>query len=118
MIVGEVNVTVEDVATHSSSYEKLIEFSDNLIPSEWRHVPAIRDNQRYLCALLLRKCSSITWDKKKPIIDRILSEVRVVGYVNELFDAKQIWSEVSVEGVMKYYERSLTTDVKPRRKVK
>lgn len=115
MIVGNSNLSIEDVTNHSNSYEELIEFSDLQIPEEWRHVQAIIDNQRYVCALLLRK-SSLKWDKKKPIIDRIMSEVSVVGYSDTLYDAKTIWSEISREGVRNYYERSLVGDVKPRRK--
>lgn len=115
MIVGNSNITIEDVVNHSRSYEELIEYSDSQIPIEWRHITEIVNNQRYVCALLLRK-SNVKWDKKKPIIDRIMSEVTIVGYTNTLYDAKAIWGELDVKEVQSYYERSLTSDVKPRRK--
>lgn len=116
MIVGKSGTTEDEVFEHSGSYEQLIAFSDSLIPEEWRHVQAIVGNQRYVCALLLRKCRRVKWEKKKPIIERILSECSIVGYSDTLYDAKSIWAELNVDKVQEYYERSLVGDVKPRRK--
>ena len=116
MIVGKAGLTAKEVEKHCASYEELISFSDSLIPEEWRHLQAILDNQRYICALLLRSCSNVKWEKKKPIIDRILSECSIVGYADTLYDAKVIWSELNKERVHEYYERSLIGDVKPRRR--
>ena len=114
MIVGNSSLSVEDVVNHSGSYEELVQFSDSQIPDEWKHIQAIVDNQRYVCALLLRR-SSVKWEHKKGIIDRIMSEVTILGYPNVLYDTKAIWGEISRDGVKKYYERSLVGDVKPSR---
>ncbi len=115
MIIGNASLTVEDVEMHASSYEELTKYSDSQIPEEWRHLQVIVDNQRYICAMLLRKSTKIEWKEKRELIDRILSEVKIVGYTDVLYDAKTIWSLISRERVLEYYERSLSGNVKPKR---
>lgn len=94
MIVGNGSITIADVESHSASADVLIEYSDSLIPEEYKHIKEIRDNQRYLCCLLLRQSSTVPWDRKKEILDRVLYDTRITGFTDSVVEARSVWDFV------------------------
>lgn len=105
MLVGKSNVNLQELLAHTATAEAFIEYSDSLVPSEFRHVKAIIDNQRYLCCLLLRQSKSISWDKKKEILDCVLYDVHIVGYTNCVIEVGTLFALTNRENVNKYYRK-------------
>lgn len=96
MLVGCSNITSEDVSTHSKSVETLFKYADSLVPEEYRNCAGIRDNQRYMCCMLLRKSTTVSWDKKKALLNEALPQIRISGLADSI---------VSVELLSRYADR-------------
>lgn len=84
MLVGNANITVDNVSAHASSVQTLFEYSDSLIPREYANCKGIRDNQRYLCCVLLRKSTTVSWDHKKKLLNEAMPQIRVSGLANSV----------------------------------
>ncbi|MDE5639923.1 MAG: hypothetical protein K2I47_09130, partial [Odoribacter sp.] len=52
------------------------------MPEEYRHVRAIVDNQKYYCCLVVRQIAGIAWPKKRELINAVMRDVQIVGYVD------------------------------------
>ena len=102
MIVGRADITLEDVEKHIKDVEQFINYSDSLVPEEFKHVTAIIHNQRYLCCLILRTSQRVSWDKKKEIIDNVMFGIRIVGYTDEVISARVLLDLADQEKLNKY----------------
>lgn len=107
MLVGNSKVSVADVEKHCQSTGTFLDFADSLVPEEFKHVQAIIDNQRYLCCLLLRRSTKYPYDKKAEIIENVMSNVSIVGYVNDIEDVSSIYSLVDYKRLEEYRRRGV-----------
>lgn len=105
IIVGKVDINLKELEKCSWNYDKFIEYSDSLVPEEFRHIKAITDNQRYLCAVRVRKLSNIPWDVRADLVNRVMQEVSIVGYADQLIEAVSLHLLVNKEKVFHYLEK-------------
>lgn len=105
MIVGQSLINEAELAKHLSSYEEFCNYCDNLIPNGYRHRIDISMNQRYYCALLIRKNKYITWDIKKDLINTIMANNKVTGFTNSVIDVSLLSSFIDERRMMRYDRR-------------
>ena len=101
MLVGKI-VTIHDLVGHLSSVDDFREFSNSLIPDEFKHVSEIRSNQLYVNLLVLRSSTTIDWQTKKKIIDELMPTIKVVGYTNQLIEVKTLLNIANKSKLLKY----------------
>lgn len=102
MIVGQSNVSLKSLERHAHSAKEFIEFSDSLVPEEFRHISAFTSNQRYLNCLLLRKSQLVPWDRKKEIISEVMKGLSIIGYTDTVIEVGWLYSVVDFNKVEKY----------------
>ena len=86
MIVGKIDVPLKELAVRMSDVDKFCEYCDSLVPQEYQHVQIIKDNQRYLCCLYLRKLDTKNWKARQRFMDEVMSKCSVVGYASSLIE--------------------------------
>lgn len=105
MLLGKAVIEGAELKAHISSLEDFYGYCDSLVPEEFRHLKQIRDNQRYLCAMVLRKSNLVPWDKKKDLLVSIMSETRVIGLTDVCIDISQLYEYISRKRMEKYKRR-------------
>lgn len=105
MLLGKAIIEEAELGRHIASKEEFYLWCDNMIPEEFRHVKEIRDNQRYLCTLILRKSDKVAWDKKKDLIISILTETRVTGLTDSCIEVSQLSDYIGRPLMEKYLRR-------------
>lgn len=103
MVIGTITSS-EECVKHSRDKETFLEWCDSLVPEEFSHIKSIVDNQRYYCCLLLRR-SSVSWDKKKEIINPIMLKLRVIGFTDSVLEIKYIYNLLNVKKLEEYNAR-------------
>lgn len=106
MLVGKIDIDEKKLAISSRSVETFLEFSDSLVPKAFSGCNAIINNQRYLCCVKLRKIDSVSWDVKRQLLDKVLSNLSIIGYMDELVEVEKLCSIVNMYKVQEYIERS------------
>ena len=101
MVIGKA-VEAIDVVKHIKNPEEFVEYCYSLVPQEFQHVPAIKNNQVYYCILILRSTKMVDWPTKNKIINAVMPSVRIVGYTNQLIEARQLINAVSNNKLHKY----------------
>ena len=86
MIVGSKYFTLDDVVKNSKNSTMLRIFSDSLIPKFAECIPGIKDNQRYLVAVVLRCSKRIPFDIKTKLCEELLEDVKLSGVLNDIYD--------------------------------
>lgn len=107
MIVGTLSVNQQELARHIDTISGYYAYCDSLIPNAFRHNEKIRANQRYVCAMMIRKNTAISWDRKRYLITQIMRETSITGYTDTLHDAEEILEFASKQLMEKYYRRGL-----------
>jgi len=107
MIVGTSSVDEQELSRHVDTITEFYAYCDSLVPREFRHNKKIRDNQRYVCALMIRKNNEIKWDRKKYLINQVMRESKVTGYTDTLHDVEEIFEFASKKLMDKYNGRGL-----------
>lgn len=102
MIVGTKNVPLDELRENATSVERLIRFSDNLVPRILRHDKRITDNQRYLVALLLRNITSIQFYKRQELAEELVKDIKITGVSNLLFDYEDLLMNSNIPKLQKY----------------
>lgn len=109
MIVGQSLINESELARHLSSYEEYCEYCDALIPNGYSHRIDIRMNQRYYCALLIRKNKFVSWEIKKDLLNTIMANNKVTGFTNAVIDVSLLGSFID-ERRMKRYDRRFRSE--------
>lgn len=102
MLVGVINININELARHTQSVDSFKSYSDSLVPIEFRHNQAILSNQLYLCCVTLRKSDNVPWDIKKPLVNEVMNNLSIVGYADSLVEVRQLYSVVNMDEVRKY----------------
>lgn len=84
MIVGTVELDIARLKDVVLNGEDIILYADSLVPEWARHISGIVDNQRYYVALRLRTLNSIPYKVRKPVIDKLIKDVRLIGVANSI----------------------------------
>ena len=111
MIVGKAYISEIELQHNVKSAEEFIKFCDNLVPKEFRGCKGIVNNQRYLCCLYLRKCKSVSWDVKKEILNTVMPQISVIGYINNLVEVNTLYSHVDMGKVNKYVKEVIKSGI-------
>lgn len=107
MLLGKALIDENVLKRHVSSLAEFYNYCDSLIPEDFRHVSQLRDNQRYLCTLLLRKSEKIPWEVKKDIITAVMSSTRVTGLTDSCIEVSQLYEYISKDKMEGYKRRFL-----------
>lgn len=102
MIVWDKTVELADLEKHCSSADAFLQFCDSIVPEGYRHIVQLLNNQRYYCALLLRKSERVNWDKKKAIIKAVMDDICVIGYSDVVMAVDEIFTYVDFERLKIY----------------
>lgn len=105
MLVGKSDVNMSELVKHTKSSEEFLNYSDSLVPEDFKHNKSIIDNQRYLCCLLLRSYSGVSWDIKKKLLDEVMPAIRIVGYTDALIDVNSLFGLVNKGKLLKYKKK-------------
>lgn len=105
MLVGKSNINDVDIRKHCRSYEDYCKFCDSLVPEAYRHKVEIIMNQRYYCALLMRKSSIISWDIKKDLINVIMEKNQVTGFTDTVLEVGLLEDYIDDRKMKKYDRR-------------
>lgn len=106
MIIGSMQVEVQELRKYLSSVPVFREYAKSLVPEEYRHIKEIVDNQVYYNLLVLRKTESIHWQVKKELIIEIANSVKLTGLIDKVFDIAALEHCVNEERVRKFYSSS------------
>ncbi len=107
MIIGTIHVNEQSLVRSADTVERFCEYCKQLVPEEYRHVQAIVENQQYYCCLLLRRLESISWSRKREIINGVMRSIRIVGYTDSLVEATSLAQYVNVDRLRGMKERCL-----------
>ena len=84
MVVGSVDIDIDELKNVVNSNDDILEYSDSLVPVWARHIRGIIHNQRYYVAITLRNIISIPYKTRKPQISRLLEGVVLSGVANNI----------------------------------
>ena len=104
MLIGTSKIS-HGLEEHISSFEDFMNFARSLVPQEFRHNEALVHNQAYFNAMTLRKSQSISWDKKKDLIETVMKNISVSGYTDVVIDIEAIYDYVDKERVDKFWRK-------------
>lgn len=105
MLLGKSDVDIIELRKHMVDYETYCAYCDSLIPEEFRHVKELCDNQRYYCAMNIRKSEDIPWDKKKDLIVTVMSNVTVTGLTDMCIDIETLKPYMGRARMEKFFRR-------------
>jgi len=105
MIVGKISISIKDLEKHLRSVEDFCDYSDSLVPVEFRHNKAIIDNQRYLCALYIRKTNVKEWKERQRFMEQIMKTCKITGYASFLVEAGTLVNMCNKDKLKKYLRR-------------
>ncbi len=99
MVVGVIQVSEEMLIRKAQDETLFREYCRDLVPKEYRHIQYIVDNQTYYCCLLLRKNKSVPWDLKRPLLDKVLLKLKIVGFTDSLIEAGSLLDYANISRV-------------------
>lgn len=102
MLVGKSYVELHDLVRHTKDVDMFKEYCDSLVPSEFKHVQAIIDNQRYLCCLVLRQAKTVDWDKKSQIIESVMRDIKIIGFTDTVVEVSTLFGLADKERILQY----------------
>ena len=105
MLVGQSNVSIAELEKNARDLDAFKKYCDSLVPEDFRHVSSIVNNQRYICAMMLRNSSHVTWKQKKDIVDEIMRGIRIVGYTDQVIDLSVLLNRVDVKRLEMYFQK-------------
>lgn len=107
VIVGTIHVDEKLLVKSADTVSHFCEYCEGLVPEEYRHVRAIVENQQYYCCLLLRRVDSLSWSRKREIIDGVMKGIKIVGYTDSLIEAAGLAQYVDVDRLRGLKEEGL-----------
>lgn len=105
MIIGSTNVDKSFLMRNFKYTDKIIEYSNSLIPDEFRHIKELRDNQLYYICMTLRKLGLSDYRALHNSIHTLLKGVRITGYVDDVLEVSLLYNLVNRDKVNLYLER-------------
>lgn len=102
MIVGNKNIDLGKLRRVCKTEESLVNFCESLVPKYVRHISAIRDNQRYLVALHLRRIESIPFKEREYWSNYLTNDIRVTGLLNSIVDFNDLISHTDIRTLVNY----------------
>lgn len=105
MFVGSSNIDSEYLRKIYRDPLKIIEYSNSLIPKEFKHVKELQDNQLYLICMSLRKLGIRDFKDLQLTTKELLKGLRITGYVDDVVDISFIYNIVNMDKVKLYLER-------------
>lgn len=104
MLVGTSNVNEVQLIKSCKSYERYCEYCDSLVPDAYKHRQDILMNQRYYCALIIRKSNALSWGVKKDLINTIMEHNKATGLTSAVLEVGLLTDYID-EKKMKRYDR-------------
>lgn len=104
MLVGSSKVDMIKLSSCMFNEKKLVEYSNSLIPEEFKDVQQVKSNQLYLCCLYLRKVPCKEYKARKAFISGIMGNLKVVGSAKELIEVSIIKDLVNRKRLQKFME--------------
>lgn len=104
MLVGNASVTVDSVSAHAVNVQTLFKYSDSLVPKEFSGCKGIIDNQRYLCCVLLRKSTTVSWEHKKQLLNEAMPQIRVSGLTSSVLSVDILKTYANQERLRGYLD--------------
>ena len=105
MFIGSKDLDLDFLRKNFYNIEKLKNYSNSLIPEEFRHLDQIQDNQLYYIVLNLRKIGITDYRKLKSVTRELLSGIKIMGYVNSVIEVTSLYSIVNIDRVNLLLER-------------
>lgn len=105
MFVGSSNIDREYLKKIYRNPDRIREYSNSLIPQEFRHLEILRDNQLYFVCMTLRKIGITDYKTLQNTIRELLKGVRITGYTDEVTDITFLYNIVNMNKVKLYLER-------------
>ncbi len=105
MFVGKSSIDLEYIKRNYNNPEKIIEYSNSLIPKEFSHLKELNDNQLYYICMILRKSGLRDFKGVNSTINTLLKGVKIVGYVDEVIEISVIYDFVNMKKLNIYLER-------------
>lgn len=102
MVVGKVDVDIKELVRHTATFEEYRDYCATLIPSAFRHVSSLVDNQCYVCFLKLRNSKDVSWDFKKSFGNEIMRKISVTGIMSSLIEAEGLLQFANIERVQAF----------------
>ena len=107
MLVGMTNIDTSKLPDACKSVEKIIAFSDSLVPPYFSHRKEIIDNQRYITAVAVRNLYANDYNKWKPLCTGLLEGVRVTGSVNDLYSCDELLRACDTKAILTFLEKEV-----------
>lgn len=108
MLVGTIDIDMNELAKKCKSVNQLKAYSDELVPVYFRHVKEIVDNQRYLTAVCVRNILQDDYNKWKPLCTGLLEGVRITGSVTDLYSCDDLLRSCNVPLIKKFLEKEMS----------
>lgn len=105
MFVGSSNIDTIHLRKIFKDIKLVKEYSNSLIPKEFKHIQELQDNQLYLICMTLRKIGLLDYKEVSSVIGTLMKDIKVTGYVDEVIDVSFIYNIVNMDKVKLYLER-------------
>lgn len=79
MLVGTTDVNSTELRKYVNFPEKLVTYTEELVPVWARHMTCLLENQRYYVAVLLRNMIQIPYKTRESCIEALLSNISISG---------------------------------------
>ena len=109
MLVGTLNISSEEINQCKTGTD-LINYAERCVPSIFRHVKEIVDNQKYILATYVRKQYSYDYNKWYPLCKELLSGVRVTGSIVTVSTCADILAECDMNVMKKFLVKESESD--------
>lgn len=97
MIVGTKKIDIAQLRRASKDITILRRYCENLIPSQFKHIPEILNNQKYLVALTLRGLLGMSFKRKDFIVEELLSETSITGVTHQFVDIEDLLGACDID---------------------
>lgn len=103
MIVGVVDVNVNDLERALKTGTSVTTFATNLIPIWAQHIPGIIDNQKYLVALAVRKLG-LNYKQCELLMSELCDNIHLTGSLNRVITVNELISVCNKDLLLKALE--------------
>lgn len=101
MLVGTKRIDHTELREAIDTRHTIEMYITRLIPTCLQHLPAVKDNQRYLVALHIRRLTGVNFTHKMNIANELVEGVTVQGSINNVYDIEDILTHVNFDKLLR-----------------
>ena len=106
MLLGTTHITEDELRQCGINAERLRQLAVSKVPTIFRHIKPIVDNQVYYTATLIRSLYEDDYNRWFPLCNELLENIKITGELDRIVECSEVLMECNLEVMLEYLERS------------